>query len=58
LKWGEQYKGNQYALPSYDEMMEGILDWYLYRLNNYIDEMSLQQQNVLIKKARKHFYEL
>lgn len=29
LKWAKVFKDDEYAIPSYNEMMEGILEWYV-----------------------------
>ena len=28
-EWAKQYKGDQYALPTFNEVMNGILQWYI-----------------------------
>lgn len=33
LKWAEVFKGNEYAFPTFDEMLQGIIEWYVKQTN-------------------------
>ena len=58
LKWGEQVKGDKYALPSFNEMMEGVLKWLVSQTLPKMENKSVQQQMRVINAASINFKKL
>lgn len=49
------FKNNENAMPSFDEVMGGILKWYLLQLHDQIKYKSKHEQKRIIRKCKHTF---
>ena len=58
FEWARRVKGDESAFPTFDEMMKGILNWYMEQIRARLSGISPQQQIIIIKKANASFVAL
>ena len=57
-KWGKEIKNDANALPSFEEMMEGIFKWYSNQMREKMKNKTERAQLLIIKSHRKSFNQI
>ena len=57
-KWGEVVHGDIWALPTFSEMMDGIVNWLMEQTKGRMTNAKKQQQKNILKKVKLNFQKL
>ena len=57
-EWGRRYKNDEWAVPTINELLEGLYGWYVRQTEQRIEKLPKNQQMRVIKRAKEQFNEI